>query len=132
MADLLDGLSEARRHLLFEFQMLIIGVFIWELGTHPSDPGHDRLPAIQPLIQSVYQDLMLLSEPYGMRSRHDALLFCLHEVLTTFVREVDGLSIGSGSLGECLGDVLLQLCDGFMLGPDTDAVLAGRAPAEVH
>ncbi|KAI0077579.1 hypothetical protein K474DRAFT_1707192 [Panus rudis PR-1116 ss-1] len=126
MADLLDGLSEARRHLLFEFQALI-GVFIRELGTLPSDPGHDRLPVVQPLIQSVYHDLMLLSEPYGMRSRHDALLFCLHEVSTTFVREVEGLSIG-----ECLGDVLLQLCDGLMLGPDPDAVLAGRAPAEDH
>ncbi|KAI0070227.1 hypothetical protein K474DRAFT_1713519 [Panus rudis PR-1116 ss-1] len=127
MADLLDSLSEARRHLLFQFQVLI-GVFIRELGTLPSDPGRDRLPAVQPLIQSVYHGLMLLSEPYGMRSRHDALLFCLHEVSTTFIREVDGLSIGS----ECLGDVLLQICDGFMLGPDPDAVLAGHAPAKVH
>ncbi|KAI0078505.1 hypothetical protein K474DRAFT_1674043 [Panus rudis PR-1116 ss-1] len=131
MADLLDGLSEARRHLLFEFQVLI-GIFIRELGTLPSDPGRDRLPVVQPLIQSVYHNLMLLSEPYGMRSCHDALLFCLHEVSTTFVREVEGLSIGSGSLGECLGDVLLQLCDGLMLGPDPNTVLAGRAPAEDH
>ncbi|KAI0076090.1 hypothetical protein K474DRAFT_1708493 [Panus rudis PR-1116 ss-1] len=128
MPDLLDSLSEARRHLLFEFQALI-GVFICKLGTRASNPGRNRLSAVQ----SVYHDLMLLSEPYGMRSHHDALLFCLHaKVSTTFVREVDGLSISSGSLGECLGNILLQLCDGFMLGSNPNTVLAGRAPAEVH
>ncbi|KAI0080192.1 hypothetical protein K474DRAFT_1672836 [Panus rudis PR-1116 ss-1] len=116
MADLLDSLSEARRHLLFEFQALI-GVFIRELGTLSSDPGCDRLPAVQPLIQSVYHNLMLQSEPYGMRSYHDALLFCLHEVSTTFICEIDGLSISSGSLAEVhrvampdLGRVESQLC----------------------
>ncbi|KAI0079199.1 hypothetical protein K474DRAFT_1673591 [Panus rudis PR-1116 ss-1] len=89
MADLLDGLSEARRHLLFEFQALI-GVFIRELGTRPSDPGHDRLPVVQ------------------------------------------GKDTSDRYPGECLGDVLLQLCDGLMLGPDPNTVLAGRAPAEDH
>ncbi|KAI0077681.1 hypothetical protein K474DRAFT_1674705 [Panus rudis PR-1116 ss-1] len=84
------------------------------------------------LIKSVYDDLMLQTESYGTRSRHDALLFCLHEVSTTFVREVNGLSISSGSLGECLGNILLRLCNEFMLGPDPDTVLAGRVPAEVH
>ncbi|KAI0069408.1 hypothetical protein K474DRAFT_1680961 [Panus rudis PR-1116 ss-1] len=46
MPDLLDGPSEARRHLLFEFHMLI-RVFIHELGTCPLDPGRNRLPVVQ-------------------------------------------------------------------------------------
>ncbi|KAI0082584.1 hypothetical protein K474DRAFT_1694406 [Panus rudis PR-1116 ss-1] len=46
IADLLNGLAEARRHLLFEFQALI-GVLVWELGTRPSDPGSAAPECVQ-------------------------------------------------------------------------------------